>query len=127
MKENKLIIKINKSIQEVFLFTITPPNSTFWIPLVISEETNEWPVRKGTIYKLKDKNGEYFEAIVTNFIENKLIEWVSKDNNYHCRYSYKLINSQITQLEYYEWVDRGEIDKPFTNETLNKLKNILEN
>ena len=52
MKRSRLVIKINKSTNEVFKFTTTPPNSAKWIPGVIHEETNEWPIKIGTIYKL---------------------------------------------------------------------------
>lgn len=126
MLDNKLTIKINKPIAEVFGFTITPPNSTRWIPSIISEETNEWPIKSGTVYKLQNKNGEYFEIIVATVEENEMVEWVAKDRRYHCRYIYKSLGKNITELEYYEWVDRGELNEPFTIEILEKLKEILE-
>lgn len=55
MKENKLIILINKSADDIFAFVTTPPNSTRWISSITKEETNEWPVKIGTIYKLWDE------------------------------------------------------------------------
>lgn len=126
MKNNKLTIRINKSVQEVFKFTTTPPNSTRWIKGVVGEKTNEWPVKAGTIYKLKNKAGGYSEVIVTAIQENELVEWISKDENYHCRYTFKPIDKNTTDLEYYEWTDKGNLEEPFTLKTLKKLKSVLE-
>ena len=126
MKENKLTIRINKSVHEVFTFTITPPNSTRWIDSIVKEETNEWPVRIGTIYKLQDKNGEFSEVVVMAIKENKFVEWVSKDQVYHCCYTFKSIDKNTSELEYYEWVDEGELEGPFTSDVLEKLKSLVE-
>jgi uncharacterized protein YndB with AHSA1/START domain len=125
MQENKLTVQINKPIKEVFAFTITPPNSTRWIPSIIREETNELPIRIGTIYTLQDKDSTSFEVIVVRIQQNEMIEF-SKDNNYHCRYTYKSLNNDTTELEYYEWQDTGDIAEPFGIQTLQKLKSVLE-
>lgn len=127
MKDNKLTIKISKPVKEVFSFTITPPNSTLWIDSVIHEETNEWPVRKGTVYKLQDKDGQFTEVTVTTIKENNFIEWISKDQNYHCRYSFKPIGKNSTILNYHEWVEKGQIKEPFTKKLLEQLKTVIEN
>lgn len=126
MKSNKLKIQINKPLHEVFLFTITPPNSTKWIPFVIKEETNEWPIKKRTVYKLTNEKGNISEVTVTDIKEDIYVEWISKENNYHCQYTFRSINKDITEFEYYEWVDKGELDEPFTFNTLQKLKLALE-
>ena len=126
MKDNRLTIQIKKPIDEVFSFTITPPNSTLWIKSVIKEETNEWPIRIGTVYKLQNKNGEYSEVVVAALKENKFVEWISKDQVYHCRYTFKNIDKNTTELEYYEWVDEGELEEPFTLDVLKKLKSVIE-
>lgn len=126
MRRNKIVILINKPLPEVFQFTITPPNSTLWIPSIVHEETNVWPVRKGTKYILRNKKSEISEVKVTKFIKNKLIEWISEDQNYHCRYKYISIDNMHTQLEYSEWMDKGDIKAPFTKEILGKLKYTIE-
>ncbi len=126
MKENKLTIKINKSVQEVFEFTITPPNTTRWIDSVVKEKTSEWPVKVGTIYTLQNKKGDPSEVIVSAIKENEMVEWISKDQNYHCRYIFKSKGDNITEFEYYEWVDKGDMEEPFTQETLEKLKKVIE-
>ncbi len=126
MQKNRLDIKFNKSAMEVFKFTTTPPNSTKWIPGVIQEETNEWPIKRGTIYKLKDASGKDSEVIVSALKAGEFIEWVAKDGNYHCRYNFKKIDGNCSILEYLEWVETGDLAEPFTREILEKLKTVIE-
>ena len=127
MKSNKLTIRINKPSHVIFLFTITPPNSTKWIPSVVKEETSEKFIKKGTIYKLTDEKGAVSEVTVTDIKEDLFVEWISKDNNYHCRYTFLPMENEITEFEYYEWVDAGNLNEPFTLDILQKLKAVLEN
>lgn len=123
MKYNKLLIKINKPLAEVFAFCITPPNVKSWATGFIDEKTNEWPIKVGTIYtEYKDDNTS-FKIIVTDYKKRDYIEWKTEDGNYHVRYTFTLIDQNITQLEY---VETGEVDKPFTQETLEKLKKVIE-
>lgn len=126
MKENKLTIRVHKPVHELFLFTITTPNSTRWIPSIVKEETNEWPVRIGTIYTLATKDRSSSNVTVSDIKEDTLVEWVSEDNNYHCRYTFSPIDKDSSELEYFEWMDRGELIEPFVLETLKKLKSVLE-
>jgi len=126
MKDNKLSIKINVPVDLLFSFTITPPNSTLWLPATLKEETNELPVKVGTIYTLTDKDESHFIVTVTRLENNELVEWVAADNNYHCRYTYQALDDKTSELDYCEWVDSGEIEGPFTQGTLEKLKQVLE-
>lgn len=126
MQNNKLTIRIDKPVAEVFLYCITPPNSTKWIDAVTNEETSDWPVRMGTIYKLHLRNGKDYEVEVTAIKDNKMVEWKSKIGDYHCRYTFKPLTENITEMEYFEWVDQGELDGPFTLETLKRLKSAIE-
>lgn len=127
MKENKLEIQINKPILVVYQFCITPPNSTLWIPGVVKEETSELPIKVGTIYFLTNGNDEISKVTMVDLKENEYIEWVSEDKNYHCSYTLKPISDNETEMIYREYVDNGEIEGPFTQEVLNKLKSVVEN
>jgi len=126
MKKNKLTIQIDKPIHEVFSFTITPMNTRKWIDSIIVEKSNEWPIKIGSQYRNKSKDGDWDEYTVTNFEEDKIFELVSKDKNYHVRYTYKPRSGSTSELEYFEWVDKGGLDNPFTKTTLEKLKSVLE-
>lgn len=127
MKNNKFIIQINKSVDEIFDFVTTPPNSTRWIESIVKEETSEWPVKIGTVYKLWDEKGNISEMKVANIKNNEMVEWISGDQNYHCRYILKNIDKNISEFEYYEWTDEGELKEPFTIDILEKLKFVIEN
>jgi hypothetical protein len=50
-----------------------------------------------------------------------------KDGNYHVQYTFQDLGPNSTQMTYYEWVKEGTIEDPFTIETLNKLKQVIEN
>ena len=129
MKDNRLTIQINKPAKEVFAFTTTPPNTKYWISFIMDEKTNEWPPRVGTIYSTQNDKGEWFDIIISAIKENEMVEWVSSDKNYHVRYSFKPLDNNSTQLDYYEWVDKGEIEESielFRQDILEKLKQVLE-
>lgn len=126
MKKNTLEIIINRAVAEVFVFAITPPNSTKWIPGVVKEETDEFPIRVGTVYSLTDTEGNVSKVKVIALEEDKMVEWVSEDGNYHCRYVFKPINKDSCEMEYLEWVNEGKIEGPFTGSILQGLKRVLE-
>jgi len=126
MKSNKLIVKINKPVHEVFSFTLDPANTPSWINSIVKEETNEKPTKVGTIYRNQNQNGKWSEYTVTAYEENKFFIFTSSDRNYSVKYSFITINDITTEVEYYEWVNQGDLEEPFTAEILNKLKLILE-
>ena len=126
MDKNKLSIKINCPLEKVFEFTTTPPNSSLWIPGVVGEETSEWPIKVGTVYRLTDNLGNISNVAVNRLEKNKLVEWVSENKNYYCRYVFKKVADQVSILEYFEWVTNGEIENPFDQKVLERLKTVLE-
>lgn len=126
MRSNKLIVTINKPVHEVFAFTLNPENTLSWISSIVKEEVNEKPTKIGTIYMNQNKNSKWSEYTVTAYEENKLFIFTSGDGNYSVKYSFKPISDNTTEVEYYEWVDQGDLEEPFTAEILDKLKLILE-
>ncbi len=126
MKNNKLMIRINKPVGKVFAFTINPQNTPKWIDSIVTEQTNEWPIKVGSIYKNQSKDGKWSGYTVSEYIENERFIFTKNDNNYHVRYIFTPKGENDTELEYFEWIDKGNLEEPFTLKTLKKLKSVLE-
>ena len=127
MRDNKLVIQIKRSVSEVFEFTTNPKNTPLWIDFVASEETSEWPVKVGTVYKNTNKKGEVFTFTMIDLKPNESFTMIGGDKNYHCKYTYRDLGNNNTEFEYYEWMETGELEVPFTQDILEKLKTVLEN
>jgi hypothetical protein len=126
MRENTLVIRINKPSSDVFAFYIDPKNTPKWLSNILEEVTSEWPVKVGTEYRNKNREGEWTEYVVTAFKENELFEMQMKNGDYHVRYSHKTLSDTAMELKYYEWVDHGDLEEPFTMDILETLKRVLE-
>ena len=127
MNKNKLTIIIKKSIEEVFNFTTNPDNTHKWINGIAEEKTDGYPIGIGTVYRNRGKNDkEWTEYEVVGFKKNKLFTLRKNDFNYHVEYTYRLIDKTTTELTYTEWVNEGNLEDPFNQSTLKKLKYIME-
>lgn len=126
MKDNELTVMINKPVEEVFNFTINPANTPRWIDFLVEEQTNEWPVRLGTIYKNKNKSGEWAEYKVTKYEPNKLFIFSKVNDPYNVKYTFSSRGPNKTELIYYEWVEDGVLDDLFSQKEMEKLKEVLE-
>lgn len=89
MKENRLTIQINKPIGEVFEFSTNPQNTSKWFSSIAEEETSDWPIKLGTIYRNRGETGDWNECVVSDLKENEVFELSSKKTPYHVRYTYK--------------------------------------
>ena len=126
MKNQKLTIQINRPVAEVFAFTVNPENTPRWTDFAY-EETNVWPIKIGAVYKNRTKpSSPWSKYTLTRFIKNKSFTMTKNGSPYHVRYRFKPDTEGSTLLEYYEWVDKGELDEPFTLKTLRKLKSVIE-
>jgi len=124
MKTNTLTITINKPLSEVFQFCITPPKAKLWIQDISNETTNEYPIKIGTIYTEFKTNNTFFKLIVADFKKNNYIVWKTENGNYQVKYLFVTVDENATKLTY---IESGEIDIPFTQATLKKLKKVIEN
>jgi uncharacterized protein YndB with AHSA1/START domain len=126
MQENKIAIIIDKPIEEVFKFTTNPKNTPLWISSITMEVAEEYPPKVGTIYKNKGDDSDWDFYKVIEFEVNKRFTLSDLEGNYHVRYSYRKINDNQTEMEYFEWVKIGEIENPFTEDIIQKLKKVME-
>jgi len=126
MKENKVTVIINKPIDVVFEFTTNPKNTHLWILSVQEEVSDEFPPKIGTQYKNhgKDFVWDYYKVIAYEL--SKLFLLSDLEDNYHVRYTYKKLNDNKTEMEYFEWMKDGELKNPFTQSILDNLKSIME-
>ena len=112
--------------QEIFDFCLDPKNTPKWVNSIIVEQTNEWPPKVGTIYRNQNKNGVWFEYKVLALEPSVMFEFTSTASSYHVRYTLRSVNANMTELEYFEWMEEGELEEPFTLDTLQKLTSTLE-
>ena len=126
MRENKLTIKINRPLQEVWEFTLDAKNTPKWMEDCLKEEASPWPAAPGTVYTHTNKDGAIFKFTMTGISPMDHFDMLGEDNNYHCRYTYKDLGDGTTELEYYEWMEKGELDGPVPQEVLQKLKSVME-
>ena len=128
MKENKIIIIINRPIDDVFEFTTNPNNTHLWIPFIKEEICNQYPPKIGSKYRNRgygSDNWDVYEVLAFKKNEKFLL---TKDY-YFVKYSYRVIDQNTTEMEYFEWIisKNGSLENTFTKDILENLKYIMEN
>jgi len=126
MKHHRLTIRIKCPPEDLFTFFIDPRNTPRWIDFLVAEETSEWPVRLGTIYRNQNAAGEWRTYTVTAFEPAKLFELSKAEDSYHVRYTLQSVKKGEVELRYFECVDAGELTAPFEQIFLQKLKTVVE-
>ena len=125
MKEKKIVIQIRRPPKDIITCLLDPKNTPKWIDSIVVEQTNEWPPKVGTIYRNQNTNGAWSEYKVVA-LQDDMFEFVSTSSTYHVRYTLQPITPDTTELEYFEWMEKGELEHPFTMDILQKLKTVLE-
>ncbi|USN58926.1 MAG: hypothetical protein H6767_02325 [Candidatus Peribacteria bacterium] len=126
MRENKITVVINKPIDEVFEFTTNPQNTHLWIPSISEEITDEYPPKINTRYRNRGESDNWDEYKVVDFNQNEVFILSDLDENYFVKYTYRKLDENKTEMEYFEWMTNGELNKPFTESILGNLKKVME-
>lgn len=125
MKENKLRIVLDSPVHKVFEFTVNPKNTPLWIPSIVEEVTDEYPPQLNTKYKNRGESGAWDEYKVIALKTNELFTLADSEENYRVQYSYRALEENKTEMEYFEWVNTGDLSKPFTQDILENLRKFL--
>ncbi|QSH39434.1 hypothetical protein JXR01_00250 [Candidatus Kaiserbacteria bacterium] len=121
MNKNTLHIDIDTSVEELFAFTIDPNNTGSWVGTIEKEIVDAYPIGLGTIY-----TNDFSKLVVSAFIPNELFELSEINGEYRVRYTYTS-TKEGSHLEYAECMkDGSDLNKPFVQENLEKLKKVLE-
>lgn len=130
MSEVQQTITINCSAKEAFDSAIDPNNTHKWVEGVVYEEANESPAKLGTIYKNQSTDGSWIELEVTAFEPGSMFEMTKKGDSTHVRYTFSPVNDNQCELEYYVWIENGEVSERFSRaniqKILDKLKEVIE-
>lgn len=127
MQENKLSIRVDVPVSELFAYTVSPWNAHMWIDEVKAEECSPWPPQVGVShYRSKGAGGLWSQYVVSAFETDTLFELTKPDGRFVVRYSYEDLGNGVSELTYHERVSEGEIDRPLSIYSLEKLKRILE-
>lgn len=126
MKETEITLPIHRTPQDVFNFCLDPKNTPKWVDSIVTEQTNEWPPKVGTIYRNQNRNGVWSEYKVVALDPTTMFEFKLASSPYHVRYTLRPLSPDTTELTYFEWMEDGELAEPFTPDILQKLKQVLE-
>lgn len=123
-----LQIRIDKPVEEVFEFVTNPKNTPTWIDSIEQEETSEWPIKAGTVYRNMNKEGVWSEYTVSMLHDrrDKMFCLKQKDSGYSVKYNLEPTSEGGTKLTYTEWMKSGVLENPLPSKALEKLKEVAE-
>lgn len=125
MKNQKIIITINKSVEKVFDFITNPINTPKWIHAIVKEEADS-DLMVGTIIRNWDTEGNMNEYKVTAYEYPNLFQLESTVADYKLRYTCTSLSETETIFEYYEWSESGYLHSSSMQEILDELKKVME-
>jgi hypothetical protein len=126
MKENKLKIYIDKSVEEVFKYSLESDNVPKWITSIKMEIPSERPVKVGT--KLKNigiDSNCWNEYEVIEFLPPKSFTLKKLNDDYFVKYTCTK-NGNGTDFEYFEWAENKDLDDILEMTALELLKKQIE-
>ncbi len=126
MKENQLVIFIDKPVKEVFEYSLESNNVPKWITSIKQEIPEERPVKLGTKLRnigINSENWNEYEVIEFKPVKTFTLKRLNGD--YFVRYTCTEKNGG-TEFEYYEWAEKEELDSLMEMSALELLKQLLE-
>lgn len=126
MKENKLTIFINKTVKEVFEYSLESNNVPKWINSIKEEIPEERPVKLGT--KLRNigvDSQEWNKYEVIDFQPPRTFTLKKLNGDYFVKYTCTEKDNG-TEFEYFEWAEYGELDGLMEMSALELLKELIE-
>lgn len=126
MQDNRLSIIIAATADKAFNFSLNSTNTPRWISSVISEVNDGDPPKLGTKYTNLNINNDESEYVITHFDKGKSFTMSQIGSDYRVRYTFRSLPNNQTEFEYYEWVESGELEHPFSQVELDNFKRIIE-
>lgn len=122
MKTNEIRIIINAPQEKVFEYTLDPKNTKYWVENSIEMTTDTDQINIRTKY-----SNEFITREVTDYERDKFLELTDVDGIYSCSYTFRKIDSEVTELIFFESnSDGSDIEYPIEQSNFEKLKEILE-
>lgn len=126
MQQNIISILISKPVAEIFYYTLNPGNTPLWVESILHEEIDTPIPQLGTHYRNKSAGGQWNEYEVTELTPEKTFTFTQLDSSYRVRYDFDSLPGGVTKLTYTEWMEEGDLESPFDQLPLEKLKNLVE-
>ena len=127
MQDTKFSVQVNVPVDDLFRYAVSPWNAHLWMEGVAAEECSPWPPQAGVShYRTKDVGGVWASYLLTAWEQDKLFELTKTDGSLVLRYTFSDLGGGVSQIDYEGRVKEGDAALPFTQESLEKLKRVLE-